>query len=376
MEFDKKIDDLKKHLRLLSERKSLYQKVIDVISEGVLVINQRKDILLYNYAFIKHMNIPNYNNLSLQALHDNQVFKKILEETKEFDFANYARDVEIFMPQKKHLTIRAVCQKENSDKYIIYIVFDNLLIRQKGEENLNKQKMGAVLTLGAGLAHELGNPLNSLMIHLEVMNKHLKELKYRNKDLLGVKKEAGVLESEIKRMDSVIYNFLKAVRSEKIQYKEIEIVETIRIAIESIVRVAEQNKVFIEFTPAMERKFIFADAQKIQQVIINIIKNAIEAIKENGKINVLCREENGYIIIEVKDNGPGITEEDLPRIFDPFFTTKNNGTGLGLAISYRIVREHDGDLSVKSSPGSGTAFQVRLPLREYKLKLLESKKTK
>ena len=83
--------------------------------------------------------------------------------------------------------------------------------------------------------------------------------------------------------------------------------------------------------------------------------------------------EEGYFFIRISDNGPGIVEEKINKIFDPFFTTKDTGVGLGLVISYRIIREHDGDISVKSSPGRGTTFMIKLPLREYKLKFLESK---
>jgi signal transduction histidine kinase len=291
------------------------------------------------------------------------------------DFVHYTRDVEIFSPWKKLLNIRAICiERKPRNKAVVYIVQDATTLKQKQEETFNQKKLGAVLTLGAGFAHELGNPLNALHIHLQIMKRMLKKEKLTKKEISTLKKEIGVIESEINRMDHVIANFLKATRPEKVHFKEIEIIETVKLSLESLSQIAKKSNIDLEFKTNIGKKFLFADTQKIQQALINIIRNAIEAIKENGHIVVSCKEESGFIIIRVTDNGPGISEDQISRIFDPFFTTKDTGVGLGLAISYRIIKEHDGDISVKSSPGEGTTFQIKLPLREYKLKFLESKK--
>ena len=128
---------------------------------------------------------------------------------------------------------------------------------------------------------------------------------------------------------------------------------------------ASKRSVDLKFHPSMEKRYLFADSQKIQQAIINIMLNAIESVENTGVVVVSVKEEEGCIVIRVSDNGCGIPEEKVSRIFDPFFTTKETGVGLGLVISYQIIKEHDGDISVKSSPGKGTVFQIKLPLSNF-----------
>ncbi|MCK5706158.1 MAG: PAS domain-containing protein [Candidatus Aureabacteria bacterium] len=375
---DNKVEELKKHIKILSESRNLYQTIMNSLQDGILVINKNQEILFYNSSFIKHLNIKSKSaSMTIKDLYNHLMFKNILMETKEMDFVHYVRDVEIFSPQKKYLSVQAIClDGKDSEKSVIYIVHDTTVTKHKQEEAFNKEKIGAVLTLGAGIAHELGNPLNSLSIHLQIIKKSLKGNKKSEVKLSNLKKQLDIIEDETKRMDHVISSFLKAIRPEKVLYKEIDIIRTVKNAVDSVVKVAEKHGVNILFNTEIEKKYLFADAQKIHQALINIILNAIEAIKSKGNITISCDEQAGFIIIRITDDGPGIDEEKISQIFDPFFTTKDTGVGLGLVISYRIIREHDGEISVKSSPGKGATFQIKLPLREYKMKFLESKVNK
>lgn len=373
---DKKVEDLKTHIKQLSEKRNLCHAAMDFLQEGLLIIEKDEDIAFYNSSFVKHLDIQVKSSLlTIGDLRRHPIFGNILHETQKTDFIHYARDVEIFSPWRKHLNIRAVAlDRKKPSKSVVYIIQDTTFLKRKQEETFQQKKLGAVLSLGAGFAHEIGNPLNSLNIHLQIMKRILDKGATNKRQLAGLKKEITILEGEVKRMDNVISNFLKATRPEKVCFKEIDIVETVRLSLESLRGVAEKRSIGIDFHSSFERKFLFADAQKIQQAIINIVQNAIEAIGEGGQITVSCTEREGGIDIAITDDGPGILKEALSMIFDPFFTTKSDGVGLGLVISYQIIKEHDGDISVKSFPGEGTTFLIRLPLREYKLKFIEDSK--
>jgi len=108
---------------------------------------------------------------------------------------------------------------------------------------------------------------------------------------------------------------------------------------------------------------VWIDQKQIQQVLVNLVTNARQAMSEHGgRLRLSARREGRDVLIDVRDDGPGIAPEHLVRVFDPFFTTKESGTGLGLSVTYQIVRAHDGDIAVESSAGNGTCFTVRLPV--------------
>jgi two-component system, sporulation sensor kinase E len=373
---DKKIEELKSHIRVLSEKRALLNQVMDSLQEGILVLERDNEIVFHNRAFVRHLDISlGSGALTYKDLSAHPIFRNILDETRDRDFVHYSRDVELFSPWKKFLNVRAArLDVKGQGKAVVYLVQDSTSAKKTEEETLDQRKLGAVLQLGAGIAHELGNPMNSLGIHLQILKRQMAKTKLSVKDISAVRGEVRVLEGEIARMDAIIASFLKATRPERLQFKEVDIVETLRGALESLRDIAAERRIRIEFRPETERRFLFADPQKVQQVVVNIVKNALEAVGKDGEIAVGCREEDGFIVIRVTDTGPGIPQEQIPRIFEPFFTTKETGLGLGLVIAHRLVKEHAGDISVKSSPGAGTTFQVRLPLREYKLKFLESKK--
>jgi len=373
---DKRLEDLKNHIKLLSEKRNLWRNAMEFLQEGILIIENGREISFYNSSFIKHLDISIKGGiLSIDDIKSHPIFGKILKETQKTDFMHYTRGVEIYSPWKKFLNIRAIAlDKKRPMRSIAYIVQDETFEKVKQDETFQQKKLGAVLSLGAGFAHELGNPLNSLNIHLQLVSRMLSKGELCRSDLDSLKKEITIMTGEIKRMDNLISNFLKATRPEKIQFREINIIDTIKLSLESLQSIAKNRGISINFKSSFERRFIFADNEKIQQVIINIVKNAIEAIGENGFVNVFCQGSDSNILITIRDNGPGIPLENISKIFDPFFTTKKSGVGLGLVISYQIIKEHGGEISVKSHPGKGTTFLIKLPLREYKLKFIEAKR--
>ena len=370
-----KIEDLKSLIKQLSEKKYLFSKAFEYLSEGILIIENNENIVIINSAFFKLLNIEEKNSImKLSDLKRHKILGDIIRETEASDFIHYAREIEMFDPEKKVLAIKSLLIKDEFlNEYRIFILQDVTLLRKLRNEPFEKRYRKAMYSLGAGLAHEIGNPLNAMNIHIQLIKMMLKKNIFNEDDINNLKNEVKILEEEIKRIDGVISRFLQAVRPGKIMYKEVDIIDVIKKSVESFILVANKKNIKIDFKFDFERKFIFADGEKISQAIRNIVKNAIEAICSNGNIRISCYEKDGYIYIEIMDDGPGIDKEKISSIFNPFFTTKTNGMGLGLVIAHQAVKEHDGEIIVKSSPGKGTTFILEIPLREFKLKSIESK---
>jgi PAS domain S-box-containing protein len=209
------------------------------------------------------------------------------------------------------------------------------------ERQKQQEKLAAVGTLAAGLAHEIRNPLNGAQLHVAFLERSLKE-----PELLDA---VHVVSDEIKRLARLVTEFLDFARPRPLELEPV----VVRVLCE---RIAQLTKVRLDLPT--RPLVIEADRRRLEQVLINLVHNAFEA----GSAHVIlrARRQPRHAILEVEDDGPGIPAHDAP-IFDPFFSTKANGTGLGLAISHRIVTDHGGHLEVESAPGR-TIFRVTLPL--------------
>ena len=217
------------------------------------------------------------------------------------------------------------------------------------------ERLAALGKMAAGVAHELRNPLSSV-----------KGLAVLLKSKLGGDAEglqtADVLVGEVERLNRSISELLEYARPEKLD-KGVVPLHAILEKTLMLVRVdAEQQGIVLTSSFAAEPDRVLVDEDRMNQVFLNVLLNAVQAESEGGRISVETRLENSHVICTVMDSGEGIAEENLNRVFDPYFTTKNDGTGLGLAISAKIVEEHGGSISIDSTLGQGTTVTVELPL--------------
>jgi two-component system NtrC family sensor kinase len=215
--------------------------------------------------------------------------------------------------------------------------------------------------LAAGLAHEVGTPLNIISGRAEFMLKSLAAGDPRRDELEGIV-------TQIERVSRVITSLLDMVRPQPPQFEPADIASLVGQVLPLLSHAARQRDVALVLDVDTRLPRIHADAAQIQQVVINLVLNALDATGPAGRVTISARElerdgRNGVTIV-VSDTGSGIVAELLPRIFDPFLTTKprGQGTGLGLAICRDIVRTHGGDVSVESKVGAGSTFTVWLPL--------------
>jgi two-component system sensor histidine kinase HydH len=223
------------------------------------------------------------------------------------------------------------------------------------EEVARSQRLAAIGSLAAGVAHEIRNPLSSIKGFATYF-------KDRYRDAPEDQKTAEIMIQEVDRLNRVIGQLLEFARPMTIEKRRVSLNPLIRHSLRLIEGDLLRKGIRIRQGPLCDPDEISLDPDRFQQVLLNLYLNAIEAMDDGGTLAVDCRKEDrGWIRVTVSDSGRGIREEDLSRIFDPYFTSKSSGTGLGLAIVHKIVESHGGEVLVRSAPGEGTEMTVRMP---------------
>jgi two-component system sensor histidine kinase HydH len=223
---------------------------------------------------------------------------------------------------------------------------------------IQNEKMAVVGTFASGLAHEVRNPLNSIALQLSILERRVAPLEARLS--VELKELIGVIREEVKRLDNLVGDFLQFSRTNRVRYR----LTNLDPLIDEVARLLRPEASAAGVTLRHERRGaplpdLRVDAEKIKQVVVNLVQNAIEAMPGGGTVTVESGLREGRVRVVVRDNGPGLPEG--LDVFQLFVTTKARGTGLGLSIAQQIVLEHGGEISADSSPGQGAAFTVTLP---------------
>lgn len=220
------------------------------------------------------------------------------------------------------------------------------------------EKLAAVGTLAAGLAHEIRNPLNGAQLHVSFLQRALS----KGRGDAEMAEAAGVVADEIKRLALLVSEFLDFARPSALTKKRVVVQALVSRVLELTAAQAEASGITVRADTPPQDLTLMADAGKLQQVLLNIVQNAVEALAPagTGLIVVRARRQPRNVVLEVEDDGPGLPSPDAP-VFDAFFSTKPSGTGLGLAITHRIITDHGGTVEVESRPGR-TCFRLTLPI--------------
>ena len=227
--------------------------------------------------------------------------------------------------------------------------------RQLAEKSARAEKLAAVGTLAAGLAHEIRNPLNGAHLHLAYIRRELVK-QNADADMLGA---VSVVGDEIQRLSKLVTDFLQFARPRPFETKRVSLFDVVR-RVERLLQ--RRDGVSVVADLPVDELVVDGDADQLEQLVLNLATNAVEALSEtsNALVTLRLRRAPRHALLEVEDNGPGLSNSDAP-IFDAFFTTKSGGTGLGLSIVHRIAQDHGGTVEVNSIPGR-TVFATRLPL--------------
>ena len=230
------------------------------------------------------------------------------------------------------------------------------------------ESLASLTTLAAGVAHEIKNPLGSIGIHLQLIEKHLtQEPGFQESP---VSQYLTVINEEVDRLNKIVVDFLFAVRPMDIDLQEYDLNRTIEELLRFVKFELEQANIELatDLDPNLPK--IMLDEKYLKQALLNMIKNAISAMPDGGVLSVSTLQHGNEALIRLSDTGSGIDDDVLEKIFEPYFTTKDFGSGIGLTLVYKVVKEHMGDISVISQKGKGTTFTIVLPVPQHEQQLL------
>jgi len=228
-------------------------------------------------------------------------------------------------------------------------------LEQAQSHLLRTEKLASIGQLSAGVAHEINNPLGTIMIYAHLLLKSIDKDDPRREDL-------ELIISEANRAKEIVQGLLSFARETKLRQGQMDVSDLLEDVLGLIVNQSLFHNIKIEKFFASDMPSIIADETKLKQVFLNIILNAAQAMEGNGKLTISTIIDKKQIKVKIQDTGPGIPPENMGKLFSPFFTTKEKGTGLGLAISYGIVERHGGKIDVDSELGKGSTFTISLPI--------------
>jgi two-component system, sporulation sensor kinase E len=256
----------------------------------------------------------------------------------------------------------------------VMILRDITKSRRTAQQTIESERLNALTLLAAGVAHEIGNPLNSLHIHLQLMERGVQKLDDGAKAEL--QQSIDVARSEVNRLDSIVTQFLRAVRPSQPQLRPENVNTIVEDAVRFFTPEIQDRDIVVEQELRSDLPMLQLDRDQMKQAFYNVIKNSLEAMQRHGTLRIRTDLDDTHVLVRFVDTGSGMSAANLSRAFEPYFTTKPAGTGLGLLIVRRIVREHGGELSIESSQGKGLTLTIRLPYIDKRIRMLEAGEAK
>lgn len=360
----KSYEELKEKREKLAQLKLLYQNVIESMASGLITLDIDGKVTFANTAACNILKNKNRDNL--QANHFDEIFNKIItfEELKERvkEKVFYRMEGSIIEGDEK-IEVGAVAStlRDISGNIMGYlVVFQDITNIKFLQERVRiKDRMAALGEMAAGMAHEIRNPLSAIKGAVQLLNS--------NTISANVKELSSILIKECNRLNRLIESFLNYAKPPPFNL----IVMDLRSLIQEEIKRLYQYKILnnnIELKMESEEGKCYAmiDVEQFNQAIQNIIKNAVQAMPNGGSLKIAIRKDNNSWLVEFADSGIGIEPHRLKKIFDPFQHSTTGGTGLGMAIIYRIIKEHNGTVEVKSEVGRGTRIIIKLPRIDYR----------
>ena len=361
----------------LARERTMLDAVFNILQEGVLVITADGEIDYANDAAAQMIGFKDQSGAAATLWRLVPGLRASLEGEsaggQTLGQPLITREFELTYPQARVVRLYMVPfhEGEKGEARFVIILADITREKKSTQELIENERTSSVLLLAAGVAHELGNPLNSLTIHLQLIERKLKKLRDA-KEATALTESIQICQGEVTRLDGIIQNFLEAIRPRPPDLADVNIVEVI----EDVLRFQEKEfadrEIKIEGELPESTPLIMADRNQLKQVFFNLLKNAMEAMQPGGMLGIRVRADDDSVFVRVADAGVGIKPEDLAKLFTPYHTTKVGGHGLGLMIVQRIMREHGGQVGIESKEGVGTVVTLQFPQKHRRVRMLKS----
>jgi len=388
-------EEVQNYFLRLAQEKGFLETVFNAIHEGIIVTDSNGRVTYLNDAASKLFGLDAVDAIG----------KRLDERVRGLDWESLthtggpvSRDIEIFYPENRFINfyiVPLVIESRDGTGGIgdsarrgstipatgqqvgyVMILRDITESRRTAQQTIESERLNALTLLAAGVAHEIGNPLNSLHIHLQLMERKVQDLDHNAKSEL--QQSIDVAQSEVRRLDSIVTQFLRAIRPSRPQLHPENVNTIVEEAVRFFTPEIQDREIVVEQELRSDLPLLQLDREQIKQAFYNVIKNSLEAMRRHGTLRIRTDKDDTYVIVSFIDTGGGMSAESLGRVFEPYFTTKPSGTGLGLLIVRRIVREHGGELSIETNQGKGLILTVRLPYVDKRIRMLEAgeKKTR
>ena len=337
----------------------LFELVVSKVKDAVVLIDAKLHVSFANPAAIELFDISDIKSVP--------IWKCCPDLAKVIDVHSLLKhsitvEFDLHYPTKKCVKFYSVpCDGE----YAVCVFLDVTSDSFKKSQDIETEKINSIMLLSASIAHEIGNPLNSIMLQLDLIS-HAAEV--RSMD--NMNHEIDICRHEIKRLNDIIHNFLNAVKPVKPNFVDVNLVELFHSVVKFLKQELDNSKVLVDINIEREVPVIVADPDQLRQVFFNVIRNSVDAMSENARLKINFSSDDNDVLVRISDNGNGISAEKISTIFDPFVTSKKNGNGLGMFIIQRILRDHHASISVESTQNIGTSVLIKFPRKDKKIRKL------
>ncbi len=351
------------NMQNLRQSSKLLQSVFDGITDPLILLDPDGRLEMVNQAFLKrnNLNIDDALGMSIDAISSGKqcLFSGQLNEGDLLPEKPHTKDIHINDGSVFNIFFYPILNRNNSVEAIVCFAKDVTTIRKTEHRIQQTEKLVAVGQLAAGVAHEINNPLGVILCYTDIIKENVNENDEVLNDILVIERHA----ENCRRIVADLLDFSSSGES-RLEKQSESINEVVENVLTMVGQQFKQKQITLIRDLADTLPDCFIDSQRIQQVLLNLVMNGIQAVPKNGEIRISTDIVNNNIVIKIADNGPGIQKDIQDKIFDPFFSTKGagQGTGLGLSVSYGIIHEHDGEIFVQSTPGFGATFTIILPI--------------